>query len=157
MNEKRKTFKGFTLIEIIIGLAIISLLFLVGYAAYQEFARRQALNTAYSQVKSSLELAQQLALSGEKPSGCGANTLSGYQVSFYSDQNYFNIYAVCNSSVRVRRINLPPGITVPTLAVFYNVLAKGTTFPSNQDFTFTQASTGRTLNATITKEGSLTR
>lgn len=149
--------KGFTLIEIIIGLAIISLLFLVGYAAYQEFARRQALNTAYDKAKSSLELAQQLALSGEKPSGCGTNVLSKYKVDL-SGASY-TIKAVCGSEITMKpATSYSFGITVTTpLLVEYMVLGKGTNLGSDQNFTFSQSSTGKTLEATITKEGILKR
>lgn len=167
-NLKFPAKRGFTLIEIIIGLAIISLLFLVGFASYQEFARRQALNTAYGQVKSSLELAQQLALSGEKPDDCtrAGKILSSYKVSFYSDRDSYEIHAVCRTTsapftdteILKKTIQLPPGVRVSvTLAVSYKVLGQGKDPSIDQDFEFTQSSTGRTLPVSITQEGSLKR
>lgn len=144
---------AFTLIEILVGLTIAGLLFGVGYASYREFARRQILNTAFDRVKSGLSLAQQAALSGEKPSGCVR--LNGYRVDFLSD--YFQIFANCtNSDYNFRQIILPGGITFSgATSVLYKVLAQGTDLSSDINVVFTQTATGKTMNAVITTQGVL--
>ncbi|MBI2590672.1 MAG: prepilin-type N-terminal cleavage/methylation domain-containing protein [Candidatus Blackburnbacteria bacterium] len=144
---------GFTLIEILVGLTIMAVLFGVGYASYREFARRQTLNTAFDRIKNGLSLAQQLALVGDKPSGC--QRLNGYKVDFTSGS--FTVSADCtNEDYEIRRVSLPGGITFSgASSILYKVLAQGTDIPSNLDVVFTQSATGKTLNAEITTQGVL--
>lgn len=144
---------SFTLIEILVGMTIAGLLFGVGYASYREFARRQVLNTAFDRVKSGLSLAQQSALSGEKPGGCAR--LIGYKVDLSSSS--FTVSANCtNSDYQVRQVSLPEGITFSgASSILYKVLAQGTDLASDANVVFTQTVTGKTINAVITTQGVL--
>ena len=70
MPDLKPKKSGFTLIEILVSMTIIGFLFSFGYASFRDFSRRQALAGVVKQVQGDLRLAQQKALSGEKPSGC---------------------------------------------------------------------------------------
>lgn len=145
--------RGYTLIELMVGLTIAALLFLVGYAGYREFIRRQALDNTYKELKSDLKLAQQLALSGEKPSSC-TGALFGYQVAFA--ESSYTVSASCGGSVQVRTRPLPGGITLSGAdTILYKIIGEGTTLTGNILIILTQASTGRTKVLEITKEGTL--
>lgn len=74
---------GYTLIELLIVLTIIGFLFVGGYTAYRDFARRQVLNTVADEVKSGLNVARQKALGAERPSaGECFDEFLGYSVLF---------------------------------------------------------------------------
>lgn len=149
---------GFTLIEILVAIAIIALVSLVGYTSYRDFARRQALENAYNSLRVELNLARQLALSGEKPQTCIAgNALVGYRVSLGGRTT--TVSAVCESgSVTVSRtFNFPAGILVSNLQFTFLVLGRGTDLSGNLTVTLTQGSSGRTINASLSPEGVLTR
>jgi type II secretory pathway pseudopilin PulG len=84
------------LIELLIGLTIISLLLGVGYANYREFARNQTLLGASRQIKGGLRLAQELALAGNKPSpACDGRDLDGYGFRIDKENASYEIEAVC--------------------------------------------------------------
>lgn len=152
-QSRRKASKGYTIIEILIVLSILVLLFFGGYGAYREFARRQILDNFYKEMRTDLGFARELAISGEKPTGC-SGTLSGYQVDFAS--GVYNISAVCASNVLVRSRSIPGDVQVSGFVSFsYKVLGQGTTLAGPLNVTFSQASTGRAINATVTKEGIL--
>ena len=58
---------GFTLIELMVVMLIMSLLFGLGFANFRDFQRRQILEGAVRAVKGDLRYAQELALAGRKP------------------------------------------------------------------------------------------
>lgn len=145
--------RGFTLLELMIVFSIMTILFTFGIALYREFARRQALQNFYKEMVVSLALAREKALSGEKPSGC-SGTLVGYQVSFSSSS--YTVSAVCNSLVPVNTYSAPADISLSGFSSFvYKVLGQGTTLANPLSVTLTQSSTGKSINATITREGML--
>lgn len=146
---------GFTLIEILVTMTIAGVLFAGGYAAYQDFSRRQALDNAYKELRTNLNLARQLAISGEKLPSC-TSPLSGYRVDFYS--THYTLSAVCGVTIVASDIPLPSGITVSgTSGFMYKALAQGTSLDSSVDVTLTQALTNTSIQATLSKEGILER
>lgn len=147
--------KGYTLIEVLVGLAIIGLLFTIGYAGYRDFAKRQVLNNAYEELKVSLTLTRQLALSGEKPSACSGNFL-GSEVRLGSDGTYYSIHLKCQSSaVTKKTINLPSGVTISgTSPIRFNLLGQGTNLAGQTTLTLTQNGVA-TRSATITPQGTI--
>ncbi|MBI2268469.1 MAG: prepilin-type N-terminal cleavage/methylation domain-containing protein [Candidatus Blackburnbacteria bacterium] len=151
--------RGFTLIEVLIAIMIATILFFGGYASYREFSRRQTLENSYKELRSNLNLARQFALSGEKPTSCGTNTLDGYRVTLNSGN--LSVAAVCQGTVQSanRTFTLPGGITLsasPT-TVLFKVLAQGTDLSGNLTIQLNQPSSGRSISATLSKEGVLER
>lgn len=147
--------KGFTLIEVLVGLLIVSFLFVGGYTAYREFVRRQVLNSAGDALISNLNLARQKALTVEKPEGC-IDTLTGYEVSFTSTS--YTIAPECdvtNPSATFTMIyTLPNSVTLSTdlAAPLLYKPVRGTNLTSNGSITLTHTS-GETRVLTISPEG----
>jgi len=109
-------YSAFTLIEILVSMTIIGFLFSFGYASFRDFSRRQALVGVVKQVQGDLRLAQQKALSGEKPSGCiipTVRTLNGYNF-FVGSTTTYKIQADCTvvGAVDVKTVTLPAGVTI---------------------------------------------
>ena len=128
---------GFTLIEILVSMTIIGFLFSFGYASFRDFSRRQALAGVVKQVQGDLRLAQQKALSGEKPSACvtpTVRTLDAY--NFYrSAANAYIIRADCSgltTAVNVKSVTLPAGVVISAPSpnpIKFKVLGQGTNCP----------------------------
>ncbi|TSC89466.1 MAG: Uncharacterized protein G01um10145_623 [Microgenomates group bacterium Gr01-1014_5] len=77
--------RGYTLVEIMIGMTILSFLFIGGYTAYREFVRRQILTIATEDLKVNLNSARQKALGAERPdpnSGECLGDFLGYSFTF---------------------------------------------------------------------------
>lgn len=126
---------GFTLVELVIVVVIMMLVFGAGMANMRGFQRRRVLDSATSRIVSHLRLAQQLAMSGAKPSSC-TGTLEG--VLFVRlDGTRYNIVARCrNGAVEALIIinpspyNLLPdyanvSYTLPGSSVSFNTLGRG--------------------------------
>ena len=154
---------GYTLIEVLVGLAIISLLFTVGYAGYRDFAKRQVLNNAYEELKINLTFARQQALAGEKTSGsytCQGN-FQGYRLNFtfvsQSGPSYSLAIRCTTYSPSIRTVPLPSGITFSSsgpAGVTFNAIAQGTDLTSDLVLTLSQT-TGGSRPITITKQGTI--
>ena len=85
--------RGFTLIEMIIVLAIIGLIIAIGVPAYQNYNRGRMLDQAKERLKQDLLLARSRAQSGEKVSGCSTDRLEGYYIQFTG--NSYTIFGRC--------------------------------------------------------------
>ncbi|QQG40695.1 MAG: prepilin-type N-terminal cleavage/methylation domain-containing protein [Candidatus Levyibacteriota bacterium] len=73
--------KGFTLIELIIVIAITAVLSVVGIAAFVNYSRAQTLSAATSEVATMLQLAKSRAQSQVKPTQCSdTQQLNAYRV-----------------------------------------------------------------------------
>jgi len=123
----KKFCPGFTLVELLVTITIISLVFSIGLVQYNRFNRRQILTKAKDQLISDLRLTQSKALSGEKPSDCGVGPLSGHKLEFTSNSNY-QITAVCDSDVVVSAgLSLTEGVIKQAGPdeIFFKVLSQG--------------------------------
>jgi prepilin-type N-terminal cleavage/methylation domain-containing protein len=163
---KRTT--GYTLIEILVALTVIGLLFSLGYANYRAFSQRQALLGAVKQLQGDLRLAQQMALSGQKPidPNCAspANSLNGYNFTVLSGDNY-EIRASCTGgavALAGKDVTISSGITIASPfpspnPILFRVLGNGTNIPEggNSVITLTQAGTNNTTTVTITSGGEI--
>ena len=128
---------AYTLIELLVGISIISIIFSVGFASYRDFSRRQALTGITKAIVSDLRLIQQKSLSGEKPSSC--TTLSGYQLDITSTTTY-NLVADCSTNVVVKTVDLTEaGVTISsnTDPIIFKVLGQGTNLTSEATITIT--------------------
>jgi prepilin-type N-terminal cleavage/methylation domain-containing protein len=122
---------AYTLIELLIGISIISIIFSVGFASYRDFSRRQALTGVTKKIVSDLRTLQQKALAGEKPAGC--TTLDGYKVNISSDS--YSLYADCSSDILIKTVDLiEDGATLTSTAtnntITFKVLGQGTNLTS---------------------------
>lgn len=125
-NGKFRAWRGYTLVEILIGLTILSLMFVGGYTAYREFVRRQLLNNTAGEIKLNLNLARQKSLASERPSaGECNNKFLGYTVTFAATA--YTISPDCDVT--------DPGILSPyvktyTLPGFVTLTVSGTAVPN---------------------------
>jgi prepilin-type N-terminal cleavage/methylation domain-containing protein len=151
--------KGYTLIEVLVSLTVIGLLFGFGFASFRDFSRRQAVIAAGRTVVGDLRLAQQKALSGEKPSGCTGN-LQTYDFERVNESGY-KITAVCSGSlITVKNQILPSGTFISSFSpskISFKVLGQGTNLPAGEDtdITLTQTSTTNTVVITVRSGGEI--
>jgi len=151
--------KGYTLLEILVSLSIIGIIFVVGYAGFRDFARRQALQAGARSVQGDLRLAQEQALAGKKPSGC--NTLSSFSFEVVDTASY-EVSAVCNNgSYLVKEGQLSEGIVFDPLPspnpVLFKVIGQGTNIGvgSSANFTLLQEATGTTNTISVNWTGEI--
>jgi len=151
--------KGYTLLEVLISISIISIIFVIGYAGFREFARRQALQAAVRNVRGDLRLAQEQAFAGKKPDGC--NTLSGFSFEIV-EAAFYEISAVCNNgNYLVKEEELPEGVIfepIPsTNPVLFKVLGLGTNIAAGgrADITFLQEATSNTNTIAVNWTGEI--
>ena len=148
----KKSCPGYTLIELLVTITIITLLFSIGMAQYNRFNRRQILVKAKDELVSNLRLAQSKSLAAEKPVAC-TDILTGHKIKFINNQNY-KIVAVCGNEVDLKTdIVLPMGVIKQAGPdeVFFRVLSQG----SPTDVTLTLSGFGETQTITITKAGEI--
>lgn len=159
----KKTSEGYTLIEIMVGLTIIGLLFSFGYVSFREFSRRQALRGSTKKMMGDLRLAQELALSGDKPDSAscsGNNRLAGYSFSVDSSASY-SVDAVCGGgNIEVRSIVLPADISITSPSpnpIIFKSLGQGNNIEEGGSATITvsQTATGNGQTVTITSGGEI--
>ncbi|MDO8551149.1 MAG: prepilin-type N-terminal cleavage/methylation domain-containing protein [bacterium] len=111
---------GFTLIEVLVVVSVISILSFIGLGTYNDFNRRQTLDQAVKNFKNDLRLAQSKSLAGDKDCsvgvcggtvfGCGNDSneklLDGWFVSF--TKNSYTLYGRCGStSFDSKTVDLP--------------------------------------------------
>lgn len=139
---------GFTLIELIVVTTIIALLTGGGIAAYNRFNEKQILEQAALDLKSNLRVAQNRALSGEKPTGC--STLDGYRASFLTAS--YNFQAICGGSLfgpvttfNLEKVKIDP---LPS-PILFRILGLGTNITGSTDIILKLIS-DPTLTRTVT-------
>lgn len=123
----KKNSLGFSLLELVIVFAIITLLLGFAIPGLLKFNKGEALKSSASDLKSNLRYAQDSAISGKKEhplaSGvtvCSPNsTLLGYYISFKVNNTSFSVSVKCGFSVfndyTVRTYAFPQGVTVKRL------------------------------------------
>lgn len=110
---------GFTLIEIIVVVAIMGVIMGGSIAGYRRFNERQKLLTTGKELLVNLRRAQAKATSGVKTNvGCNNQVLVGYRVQSFT-QNRYTLSQVCvvagvQSFYAISTIDLPTGALVET-------------------------------------------
>jgi len=160
--NKHLKFDGYTLIEILIGIVILSILFGIGFAGFRDFSRRQSLEVLARKVKGDLALIREKAISGEKPieAVCSSptNTLSGYSFSVINNKTY-TISAICSGgNILVKQVEIPENLTISTPLpnpILFMVLSKGTNVSAETDIVVSQEESGMTFTITVTQTGEI--
>lgn len=132
----------------------MGILFTVGIAAYNRFNRAQVLQQTALDLKNNLKLAQNKALSGEKPSDCG--TLEGYKVIFSATG--YQIRPRCDQDkaptpATVKNYALPSSISFKTIpaTIFFKGLGQGL----DQSATIILTGFGLEKTITVSKTGEI--
>ncbi len=150
--------EGFTLIELIVSIAILLLLVSGLIASYNNFNQSQQVGQAAKTVKANLKLGQSKALSALKPAS-GCTELRGYTVSFtlatYSTQALCSeIEGLVGASVDN---SLPANISfspVPS-AFTFGVITRGL-METTSSVTITIAGFGKTYTLIVEPNGVIT-
>jgi prepilin-type N-terminal cleavage/methylation domain-containing protein len=91
-----RTTSGFTMIELLVTVAIMILLFGGGIAAYLNLDRRQSLMNVCRQIEQMERSAQKKARVGDRPAGC--DRLNAYRVSrTATGPDVISLQAICDS------------------------------------------------------------
>ena len=147
-----KKLSGYTLIELLVAITVISIVFAIGYASFREFSRRQALTGIVRSVTSDLRLAQQLSLTGEKPETGSCTTLEGY--SFAPNSGNYTVTANCSNADRlIKTVTLESGVTISGPTVQFKVLGQGTNLNSTATLTINHSVLGNSVTITVGKGG----
>ena len=146
---KFKSSSAFTLIELLVVISIIGIIFTLGVAGYRDFSRRQALTGVSKQLKADIRLAQQLALTGQKPSDASCNTLISYSFSRTGSTGY-TIGANCLDAIGnslspriVKTVNLTTSnvsISSTASSVTFKTIGQGTDLSGSNTITLTHTS-----------------
>jgi type II secretory pathway pseudopilin PulG len=155
---------AYSLIEILVSISIIVILFLVGFAGYREFSRRQQLVATVRQVREDIRLTQELAIASKKPAGC--SVLDGYYFVVIP-ANTYQIQSVCGVVTTVEKaVTLPSGFTIsglspnltPSNSILFKTLGQGTnipTAPGSTNITLTHTDYGSVTTVTVTAGGEI--
>ena len=132
IKERLSISSGFTLIELIIVFTVISILSTIGIASFVDYSRSQSLQSAASDLASTLNSAKSRATSQVKPSQC-LGALNGYQVDILSDRTY-SLSAYCPEARLIQTITLPDNGNIKfdlglgqttTTSVFFPIIKGG--------------------------------
>ena len=89
--------KGFTLIEIIVVIAIVSILMSVGLAYYNKSNEEKELRSDTEKLSDILHLARQKAISGDQKDLPACTDFNGYQVEII-DSGSYRLVLCCNDA-----------------------------------------------------------
>lgn len=147
---------AYTLIELMIVIAIVSILVGVGLSAYGRAQSRQVGQTAAEQLLSILQENQKAANVGHRNSATCLGLYLGQTVTFTANTGDVSSQGICQDGNEVAVSTTVPGITFTTNS---NVTFKsgsggieGSSLPLNLDFT---SSGGMTYRITISQPGSI--
>jgi prepilin-type N-terminal cleavage/methylation domain-containing protein len=151
---------GYTLIELLIVITIIGILFSAGYLSFLDYSRQQALLSVVRGIQVDMHLAEDYAISGNKPTACNT-LLNGYNFNVTSSSSY-EVDANCtpNSNFQVKTVTLPAGITISAPVpnpILFKSLAQGTNIAGGgtASIVVTQTLTGKTRTVTIGANGNV--
>src|SRR3989344_109347 len=143
--------KGFSLLELIISLAIIALLGTVAGLTLVNYQRSMAADSTAREIVGQLRLAQRKAVSGEDGDLNGQGDSWGIRFSNSSDDTYQVFYGtVYNSASTTATVYLPSSavFTNPTAGTSTDIIftkLSGTTTPATISITLPDGSDSRTI------------
>lgn len=149
--------KGYTLIEILVSLLVVSTIFSAALVSFRDFSRRQNVTAGARQLRVDLRLAQNQTLAGNKPVGCGV--FDSIQFRRVSNSTYV-IEARCSGPALTAVIGtkqMPNGSLMstfsPTNTIVFKALADGTNLTSNVTIVVTAPGTSYTESVVISQTG----
>lgn len=144
---------GYTLIELVIAIAIMGLLVGASIAGFNTLNKRQTVLNSGKEVMSIMRTAQQRAASGTKPAGC--TQLYGYTVKATINTSVYSLSSVCsNATTVIRNYQLPSSVTfVSTFNTQFNVQTGGASGTTGD---ISMKSTYFTYTMTIGSAGDIT-
>ncbi len=135
MIKLKKNTYGFTLVELLVVVSMISIISGLGFASLSSYSRQQTVTQAAEDIKQDINLARFNAISAVKPSGqCGtSDTLTGYRLDFcqYSTtpcSSDYQIVALCGSQPVVSSKNMLSSLSLTTDAIAPSEICKSITF-----------------------------
>lgn len=124
MKKLPQKSNGFTIVELLAVIVILSIVIMLGFPRYRSFTARQNLNLAQKDLISKLQTAQARSVDGLKVS----NQLTVWGVRFQQEKTYFDIFS-CPAEVTgvtlykwtctgktSENIKLPPGIAIAVVS-----------------------------------------
>lgn len=88
---------GFTLIELMVVITIISIITGIGVASYNKYNSRRIVEKAAEELRANIRLAQSRAINNEKDSRCGPDILDGWYVEYLSSSSY-QLFCICGGN-----------------------------------------------------------
>lgn len=128
LKQIRNCEKGFTLLEIIIVLSVLTILSTIGIASFSSGSKAASVETALNDIVSTFQLARSRAISQVKPDGQGVcnGDLRGYRVEIKPQTNSYSLVLICeNSTYTISTKTLPNNITFsndPQTSFFFPIL-----------------------------------
>lgn len=145
MPHRMQTMKGFTLLEVLLSLALISLIIGMGAPLYQSFQVRNDLHVSVVTLANALRRAETLARGGDGDTSWGVHIESGAITVFRG------------ASFSVRDAAYDETFTVPTSispsGMLEFVFSRFTGFPSASGTTTLTSSIGETRTVTVNTKG----
>lgn len=106
MITAQRTYYGFMLIELIVVIAVSSIVLSLALTSYGTFKERQTLKEAGNLLLTNLRFAQSQAFAGVKD--CGPTVLLGWVVKFAN--SYYEIHSRCEGAIgTLKRVALTSG------------------------------------------------
>lgn len=158
-----KNTAGYTLVELVFSLAILTVAFVGGYTAYRDFTRREALSNAVDELKLNLGTIRSKSISAERPSQgeCGGEYL-GYVVIFSANSYVARADCVASdpssSSAFYKTYTLPDGISLSVTVnqILFKSLGSGTDITDTNGAIITvNSDAGGTQTVTVFPRGNL--
>ena len=144
---------GFTLIEILIAISIMTVIFSFGLASYASFNRRQITEQAVQLIVSDLRLTQSLATNQEKPSGC--SNFRGYSFEVTSSSGSYRIFSLCGTPTDYKSISLK-GVTLSGFSkVDFLILSRPPEFTGGRNLMVTESGGSNSKTITVGISGDI--
>ena len=112
---------GFTLIELLVTISLALIISGSGIAYYSSFNRRQIVDQTAKTLVSDLRMAQNMALSQQKP--VSSTKFTGYYVQLST--NAYQIFPICNPAcASIKTVNLTGANLTGTTKISFSVLTQ---------------------------------
>lgn len=102
---------GFTLMELLIVFALMSMLTVAGVSSFLSYGKTQSLQTSVSDVVAELNLARSRAINQVKPVQCATNTLEGYLFYLNIAAGRYELLVRCGADYSLEKKFLPANIS----------------------------------------------